>query len=241
MRGRSTRHARMTARRRRSLVAVAAIAAVVAFGAGLAISGRPQSSPGRSGDALHVALPSVVAAADRNDQSRDGAIAAAVEYATLMSRLLPVDPSDARRMVAEIASDDHRAALVAAVDAELVPLQRQLAGLPGATVHRESVLATKVGAYADQPEGTGRAQVSVWVMLTLGQNTEPSSTEEAGQRSNPVASFGTVVLDLVWERRAWRLDGTTQRPGPTPLLDGEPQATDEFAAELAGFADWRPA
>jgi hypothetical protein len=230
-------------RQRRRLVVIAVLATAALSSAVVAIAGRPDSGDrGGACDTPRVAAPSAVAAeAKRTDRSQDGAVAAAVEYATLLSRLLPADLPKARRMVVEIASDNYRAALVAAVDAELPPLQRQLAGLPGSTVHRQSVLATKVDSYTGERDGAGTARVSVWVMLTLGQSTTAGSSEQAGQRGNPVASFDTIVIDLVWEREAWRLDGTSQRPGPTPLLEGEPLSTDQFVAGLDGFADWRPA
>ena len=77
------------------------------------------------------------------------------------------------------------------------------AGLPGSTVYRQSVLATRLESY-----GPVRARVSVWVLATVGQ-----SGGRAGARVNPVASFATFTLELAWERAAWRLDGTGQRPG----------------------------
>ena len=226
--------------RRRRLVGALALVSVAAFGLGVATSGT-SGGAAQEGAPVVVAGQSVVASVGREDRSRDGAVAAAVEYATLLSRLFPLDAARARRLAADAASDSYRPGLVAAVGAELVPLQRELAELPGATVHRQSVLATRVDSYPGRPAGAGRARVSVWVMLTLGQRTESGSAESAGGQANAVASFGTVVLDVVWERGAWRLDGTAQRPGPTPLLDGRPQTTDELSAALAGFADWRPA
>jgi hypothetical protein len=229
------------ARAGRRVVGVVALVSVAAFGLGVVMAGTRGSGAAKQGAPVVVAGPSVVASAGREDRSRDGALAKAVQYATLLSRLFPMDPARARRLAADAASDAFRPGLVTAVDAELVPLQRKLAKLPGATAHRQSVLATRVDSYSDRPADAGRARVSVWVMLTLGQHTESGAADRADEQANAVASFGTVVLDLVWERGAWRLDGTAQRPGPTPLLDGRPQTTDEFSGALAGFADWRPA
>jgi len=65
--------------------------------------------------------------------------------------------------------------------------------------------------------------------------------QSAGEQANPVGSFSTVTLSLVWERSGWRLDGTAQRPGPTPLVDGQPVVADEFGRALDRFTDWRPA
>jgi len=188
-----------------------------------------------------VAQPAVTpgpARVDRTTRSTDGAVAAAVDYATLLARLFPLDRARAREVVADVASAAHRPALLAAVDAELVPLQSQAGELPGSMVYRQSVLATRVLSVtsADDPADVARARVAVWALFTVGQ-----SGERAGERANPLATFTTLTLDLVFERGAWRLDGTTQRAGPTPLLDGRPQLADEFDRALDGFTDWRPA
>ncbi len=157
-------------------------------------------------------------------------MAAAARLATLLARLFPLDRPHAEQLVRQAASAAYRDTLVTAVDEQLLPLQRQAAGLPGATAYRQSVLATRLEAYSP-----GRARVSVWLLVTL------ANTGTAGGQSNPVGSFTTVTLDVVWERAAWRLDHTSQQAGPTPLLDGQPQPAGEFTAALVGFADWRPA
>ena len=157
------------------------------------------------------------------------AAAAAAEHATLLARVFGLPTAQARQAAAEAASEAYRPALVAAVDRDLVPLQRRAATLPGQTVYRQAVLATRVDRL---DEDAGGARVAVWLMSMVGQ---------AGQQANPVASFTTVLLDLTWERSGWRLDGVAESAGPTPLLDGAPQLVDEVIAELRGFADWRPA
>ncbi|HYT09422.1 MAG TPA: hypothetical protein VEL73_02050 [Mycobacteriales bacterium] len=162
-------------------------------------------------------------------RSREGAVGAAAGYATLLARSLPAGADRARRVAAEAASDAYRPALLAAVDRDLVPVQRRAGSLPGRTLYRQAVLATR----ADRvDERGGRARVAVWLLSMLGQT---------GQPANPLASFTTVRLDLVWERSGWRLDGVSETAGPTPLLDGAPQPVDEVAAALEGFSDWRPA
>jgi hypothetical protein len=154
-------------------------------------------------------------------------LAAGVDAATLMARLFPLDPAAAHVVVDGVASAAYRAALGAAVDAELVPLQRQIAGLAGRPIYRQSVLAARVVSFAPP-----RARVSAWVMLTAGQ---------AGVDSNAVATFAIVTVDLVLERGDWRLDGTSETPGPSPEVRDVPSTTDALAARLDGFADWRAA
>ncbi len=201
-----------------------AVAAAAGFLTGVVVD-RPEPPK------MTVAGPGVAVGADRSVRSRDGAVAAAVDYATLLARLFPLGRATAERTAADVASEAYRPVLVAAVDRQLVPLQQQAGRLPGSTVYRQSVLATRLEAY--QPD---RAQVSVWVLATVGQ-----VGGQATARVNPIGTFTTFTVELVWQRAGWRLDGTGQRPGPSPLLDGPPEQAEDFAAALDGFTDWRPA
>jgi len=159
-------------------------------------------------------------------QTEPQALAAGVADATLMARVFPLDPAAARAVLAQVASDAYRDELVAAVAAELVPLQAQVAGLAGHPIYRQSVLAAEVGAYAPP-----RAQVGAWVMLTAGQ---------AGVDDNATATFATVTVELVFEHGAWKLDQTSEVPGPSPEVSDAPSSVDSLVSRLDGFADWRP-
>jgi hypothetical protein len=174
-----------------------------------------------------VAPAVTVVPTDASGQTPARALAAGVADATLLARLFPLEPSAARALLASVASDAHRDQLLAAVGAELAPLQRQVAALPGTPVYREAVLAAELSAYTPPS-----AQVSVWVMLTVGQ---------AGVDDNATATFTTVTVDLVFEHGDWKLDATSETPGPSPEVHDAPSSVDAFVARLAGFADWRPA
>jgi len=186
----------------------------------------------RSGSAVRPGRPAVAPAAGgpgaaaSGAQTKAQALAAGVGDATLMARLFPLDPSAARAVLAQVASDAYRDELVAAVAAELVPLQRQVAGLAGQPIYRQSVLAAEVSSYAPP-----RAQVAAWVMLTAGQ---------AGVDDNATATFVTVTVELVFEHDAWKLDQTSEAPGPSPEVSDAPSSVDSLVSRLDGFADWRP-
>jgi len=190
--------------------------AVLATSTGHAHRGRPVVPPAAVG-------PSPAAP---DTQTEPQALAAGVADATLMARLFPLDPAAARAVLAQVASDAYRDQLVAAVAAELVPLQTQVAGLAGHPIYRESVLAAEVASYAPP-----RAQVGAWVMLTAGQ---------AGVDDNATATFATVTVELVFEHDAWKLDQTSEAPGPSPEVSDAPSSVDSLVARLDGFADWRP-
>jgi hypothetical protein len=177
--------------------------------------------------------------ASRTSRTREGAVAAGVEYATLLSRLWPLPPAQARAVVADAATEDKRDGLVRSVDRQLLPLQEQARGLGGTTSYRQAVLATKLGSYYE-PTGKGRyrAQVSVWLLLTVtrtaGPDAEPSGVPDAQ------GSFSTVRMQLVWERGAWRLDDDVTTEGPSPAVEDGADTGRELDQELSGFKDWRP-
>jgi hypothetical protein len=238
----SPRHWRLGVRARipgRLPVAVLA-AALAGLVAGLVAA--PKAGAERS-DLPAVTAPAPASGVESRNhkisRTQDGAVASAVEYATLLARMFPLDAAQARSLAAEAASEAYRPSMVAAVDTELVPLQRQATRLPGSTTYRQSVLATRVDAFDEpaKPSATGdRAQVSVWTLLLVSQTG--TSSEEDG-KTNPIARFSTERLDLIWQRGAWRINGSSQTGGPTPLVDGAPHTADELDAALAGFADWR--
>lgn len=212
--------------RRTGAVAVVACFVVVAALVGLRTFGS-------SSDEANRRAPAVAGAAVRASEVGPGsaseadAVEAGVRFATLMAQLFPLDAAAARAVVDGVASDAYRPALSVAIEAELVPLQRQVAGLAGRPIYRQSVLAAKLVSYAPP-----RAQLSAWVMLTAGQ---------AEVDGNAVATFATVTVGLVFERGAWRLDQTSETPGPSPQLRDAPSTVDVLTARLEGFDDWRPA
>jgi hypothetical protein len=141
-----------------------------------------------------------------------------------MARLFP--PDAARSLLAAAASDAYRQQLLTGVTDELVPLQQQVAGLAGRPIYRQSLLAATLRAYTPP-----RAEVAAWVMVVAGQ---------AGVDDNATATFATVTADLVFEHGAWKLDATSELPGPSPEVRDAPSTVDTLVSRLAGFSDWRP-
>jgi hypothetical protein len=245
--------------RTRPLVVIVAVVAVCLLALGLAMNhwgSSPASSPpsGPAPGPLEVQLapssepPAPPAFNNRTTRSKAGAVAAAAQYATLLAQVFPLDAVQARAVVADAASDDARERLTAAIDANLTPLQEQSTAIEGTTTYRQAVLATHLDRYsADPPARSGstqqaaaaagaRAHVQVWTLLTVAQT--PASG--AANASNAVGTFGTVLVSVVWERGAWRLDDTGTLHGPSPLIDGVPSTGSQLNTALRGFTDWRP-
>jgi hypothetical protein len=220
-------------------------------------SGTPTRVPSGSVE-LQIPLPPTpgvsVGVPDRTRRSKAGAVDAGAHYATLLAQLFPLDGDHARAVVADAASDEARSRLVAAIDANLLPLQQQAGDLSGVTTYRQAVLATHLVSYsADAPASAGTvhqpataagawARVTVWTLLTVSRTPwAGAGTTQAGDNaSNAIGSFGTVHLDLTWQRGAWRIDDSTTLDGPTPLVDGTPSTGTQLNSALKGFQDWRP-
>ncbi len=204
-------------RSRRTVVAIAAAASIITVGVLVTTRGHTQPPSRETVAPPRTATPSGGPPRDPVD--------VAVDDATLLARVFPMSAAEARAQVGAIASDEYRATFVAAVSRELVPLQQQAAALPGHTVFHQAVLATR-----RLTSDRRRAEVSVWMLIIVGQ---------AGEQANPAASFVTVTIDLVNQHDAWKLDRVAQETGPTPLLAGQPDLIDSFDTRLSGFADWR--
>ena len=219
-----------------------------------ASSPSPATHESVSADSIVIAAPqssstnTPTGSADRTARSRGGAVNAAARYATLLAQVFPLDADRARSVIADAASDDARARLTAAIDANLPPLQEQSTAIEGTTTYRQAVLATRLVSYsADTPTRSGsnqqspaaagaRARVKVWTLLTVSQ----TPAADVHNATNAIGSFGTVSLALVWERGAWRIDDSTTVDGPSPLIDGRPSTGAQVDSALNGFTDWRP-
>ncbi|GAC1517971.1 MAG: hypothetical protein NVS1B12_07870 [Acidimicrobiales bacterium] len=210
------------ARSRTVVVAGLGVVTVIAVAAVVVGSGPPRRRPAaavNAGVPPHPADPTVA--------SPEHALDVGVADATLMATLLPLDSPAADAVAAQVASDTYRLALKGAVNSQLASLQHQVASLAGRPIYRQSVLAARLVSYTPP-----RAQVQAWTLLVAGQ---------AGVADNATATFATVTVSLVFERDAWKLDATSEQPGPSPQVSDAPSSVDSLAARLAGFVDWRPA
>ena len=211
--------------RARNLV-VAGLGVVTVIAVAAVVVGPSSSSPRRPpAAAVNAGVPP--RPPDASVASPAQALDVGVADATLMARLLPLDSAAADAVAAQVASDAYRPALKGAVHSQLASLQHQVASLAGRPIYRQSVLAARLISYTPP-----RAQVQAWTLLVAGQ---------AGVADNATATFATVTVSLVFERDAWKLDATSEQPGPSPQVSDAPSSVDSLAARLAGFVDWRPA
>lgn len=178
---------------------------------------RPSAPAGASGPSLERAGLDVGFAADQ-----DGAVAAAVSYATASQRWLYFTDDEIRAAVAEIATPVAAPRMADEVVLDVSTAREQLGASPGRIWWLVRPLAWRV-----EHHDADEARVSVWVITILS----------AAEVAAPQSEFMTITLDLAWVDDDWRVDGVRDTPGPTPLPGPQDQPWDAlpFDDALDGF------
>lgn len=155
-------------------------------------------------------------------RSEEGAVSAAVAYATAAQRWLYFTDDEIRAAIAEIATPVAAERLAADVVAEVGLARGQLGASPGRVWWLVRPMAWRL-----EHHRTEEARVSVWVVTVL------SAVEVAA----PQTEWLTVTIDLAWVDGGWRVDGVRDAPGPTPIPGPRdlPWDAEPFDDALAGF------
>lgn len=221
-------------RRRIVTIGVAAVAVVLAVGAGLSILGRGAPEDDRSRDEKS-ATPRLQVSDGASgvvgeeagmtvgfSRDEDGAVSAAVAYATASQRWLYFTSAEIERAVTSIATPAAAPTLAREVVADVDQARERLGTSPGRVWWLVRPLATAVQALDD-----ARARVAVWVVTTL------SAVEVAV----PQTEWMTVTVDLEWTEGDWRVDAVRATPGPTPSTGpgDRPWDATAFDEALDGF------
>lgn len=159
------------------------------------------------------------------ERSREGAVAAALNYGTVLSD--PAFVTDAGRRgkilsaitteeVAKSYEDEGAAALA---DLAETPLYRGIGqGVP--TVWTGAPLGYRVGRYSDDG-----AEIFTWSVGVLGN-----------REMKPRAIYSSSVTRLTWDGD-WKIAGSTGEDGPVPALaeDASTSSGSDFASQLRGL------
>lgn len=221
-------------------VAVAVATVLVAMLAGAALRGagegpgsatptRVSSAPAVDGTDRDGDIPAGPGPREQVDGvgvgfSRDepGAVAAAVSYATAAQSWLYLDDAQVERSAARVVAPDARERLVGDLVGQVGLLRGELDRASGTVWFVVAPLATRVDSFSDD-----RAVVRVWLVRVLS----------AEGVAVPQSGWETLRFDLVWHDGDWRIDATTEVPGPTPQLEAglQPWSAAYLDEELAGF------
>lgn len=207
------------------LLAVAAVAAVASFGAGVAVGALPtprEADAASSATLAEGAGSQKAADAVASDRSEAGAQATAMAYATASQDWLYLDDEGIERSVRVIATAAAGAALARDTVADMRAARQALAASAGRVWWIVRPLAARVEHF--EPSG---ARVVVWTVSVLS----------AAEVALPQADWTRVTVDLAWTDGGWRLQAIADTPGPTPMTGTrdrpwQPEALDEA---LRGF------
>jgi hypothetical protein len=216
----------------RVVVVAVVIGAMLSAGALLVANGSPQRA-GSTETATAVPSPTVTdgptgPGAERAETAagfapgRDGAMAAAIAYATAPQRWLYLTDEQIADAVRAIAAPTAGQRLADQVVAEVRAARDRLRVSPGRVWWLVRPLAWHVESFrADE------ATVSVWTVTVLSAETVAA----------PQSEWLTVTVDLVWLDGDWRVDGVRDAAGPTPRVgpNDEPWDAVPFDEALDGF------
>jgi hypothetical protein len=167
------------------------------------------------------------------EHSQKGAVAAAANYARVLSSTLILDRSKRRAAIEALAAPEALARQQRAWDQAVALLSKGL-GVPGGAAQDGTVLLRAVPVGWRVEEYTGdRATVAIWVTSVLGAlGGSPAGV--------PVReAWGTSTVKLRWVDGDWKLLDTTNTDGPRPIADSAtPTAAPQLIPEAQQFKEF---
>jgi hypothetical protein len=161
--------------------------------------------------------------------SRQGAVAAATNYATTMSSPLILDAAARHRAVAVLAAPVARAALNRSLDQTVPLIAKGLGVSSGSGAASQVVLrAIPVGWRLEAYDGS-TARVAIWA-TGVGGSLNGTPVQEG---------WGVTTIQLVWVDGDWKELGATTTAGPVPLADEQtPTAPSELVPKARAFKEY---
>jgi hypothetical protein len=193
----------------------------------------PQAQPGAAATS-RVGPRRVVAGVPVGyEHSKQGAVAAAANYAKVLSSEVILDRRSRRAALAALAAPETLARQQRALDLGVAELAKGL-GTSGASPAAGTVLlrAVPVGWRLEE-YGGDRATVAIWVTSVLGSLNGPGGGVPVQE------GWGTTTVQLRWVRGDWKQLQSTNVPGPTPIADGAaPTAPSQLIPEAQDFKEF---
>jgi hypothetical protein len=166
------------------------------------------------------------------EHSQQGAVAAAANYAKVLSSELILDKASRHKAIDTLAAPEARARQQRALDRDVALVAKGL-GTGGASRADGTVLlrAVPVGWRLEEYAGD-RATVALWVTSVGGSLNGPGG--------RPVQEgWGTTTVKLRWTGGDWKLLQSTNTDGPTPLADpAAPTAPSQLIPQAQDFKEF---
>jgi hypothetical protein len=165
--------------------------------------------------------------------SRQGAVAAAANYATVLSSTLILDRSKRHAAIEALAAPEAVGRLQREWDQAVASLNKGL-GVTGGSAGDGTVLLRAVPVGWRLEEFTGdRAKVAIWVTSVLG--ALDGSPEGVPVRE----AWGTTTVELRWVDGDWKQLKATNTDGPRPIADPDtPAPASQLVPEAQQFKEF---
>ena len=164
--------------------------------------------------------------------SEQGAVAAAANYARVLSSAMILDQAQRRAALQAISAPEALARQQRAFDQAVALLSKGLGvGQAGARDGTVLLRAVPVG-WRLEAYTADRARVAIWVTSVLGALSGPQGV--------PVReAWGTTTVELRWVDGDWKLLKTTTTDGPVPIADtATPTAASQLIPEARDFKEF---
>jgi hypothetical protein len=165
--------------------------------------------------------------------SRQGAVAAAANYSSVLSSALILDTARRRAAIDTLAAPEARAGLQKTFDQAVASLRKGL-GVTAENAGSVKVLmrAHPVGWKVDDYDD-GTATVAIWmtgVTGSIGGTGTPAPIREG---------WGTTTARLQWVKGDWKLVDSTTVDGPLPIADvSPPTPAPELVSKASEFKEF---
>jgi hypothetical protein len=165
--------------------------------------------------------------------SERGAVAAAANYATVLSSTMILDQAKRRAAIQTISAPEALARQQRAWDQAAALFTKALgvgqgAAKDGSVLLRAVPVGWRVEAYTGD-----RAKVAIWVTSVLGALGGPSQGVPVRE------AWGTTTVELRWIDGDWKLLTTTNTDGPVPIGDtATPTAASQLIPEAQDFKEF---
>jgi hypothetical protein len=166
-------------------------------------------------------------------RSQQGAVAAAANYARVLSSAMILDQAKRRAAIQTISAPEALARQQRAFDQAVALLTKGLgvgqAGAKDGTVLLRAVpVGWRLAAYTGD-----RAKVAIWVTSVIGALGGPPQGVPVRE------AWGTTTVELRWVDGDWKLLNTTTTDGPVPIADtATPTAASQLIPEARDFKEF---
>jgi hypothetical protein len=166
-------------------------------------------------------------------QSEQGAVAAAANYASVLSSAMILDQAQRRAAIQAISAPEALARQQRAFDQAVALLSKGLGvGQAGARDGTVLLRAVPVGWRLEAYTGD-RARVAIWVTSVIGALGGPPQGVPVRE------AWGTTTVELRWVDGDWKLLKTTTTDGPVPIADtATPTAASQLIPEARDFKEF---